>query len=699
MFGAREIDVIQAVLGKKIFNSQEIIKYLGITTRQLSYSLKKINQEISESNLKVILRDAQGNWKIDARTEEFLLSKVNYNSSIVSGTKTVLNAEYDEIADPKYRVVFECLFILGFNQKIGVKELQNYFKVSRNTILADLKQVNEVISKAKLELKYTASQGYFISGADEAIKAYIIEIVCQLLQKEVQLNFLTPLIKQSSDKAIRMISECESRLKLKYSDNSFLILYYALTIGMMYFEKYNFNLSETAANKLDHLFEYETVEKLVDDFNIPYRNFADIEWYCLLFLSSNTIQNTVSFHDRELLQAIEEMIQIFEQKSSIPIKQKSFLAKRLFAHLRPMVYRVRFNVPIDILEMKSIDTEKPEFQAILGVLKDSIYPIEKIIGKKIPPSEIMLISFYFGGELVKQSNEFSDTKKKAIVVCSNGLIVARMMLKTLKNLFPELNFLTVGSAREFKMFSSYYDVVFSSIPLKTDALEYVIPPILSESEKVKLRIKVLRDLMLDDINQQSIDIINIVKKYADNLENPLVYEEISAYLAKSKSVGVTNRLANEQNIQLTLSDFLQEKYITRGDKRLTEWREAVTLACQPLLDDSVITSAYLDKLVEQLSTPDSYYFLNGVIAIPHSVKEDGVLKDGCGLLILENPIVFPSGYKVRFIMPFALLSSDKHLYALNQLLTLSIDTERQQEILLAQSSHEVHEYIKQLKAD
>ena len=112
--------------------------------------------------------------------------------------------------------------------------------------MADLKPANTLISFYELQVKYRTNQGYIIIDEDSKIKRFIIEIIRELLQTNIQLSFLAPLLKQSVIKAIQLIFSCEEKLKLKYSDNSFLVLYCTLEIGMMHFQ----NIHSTRQNDL-----------------------------------------------------------------------------------------------------------------------------------------------------------------------------------------------------------------------------------------------------------------------------------------------------------------------------------------------------------------------------------------------------------------------------------------------------------------
>lgn len=688
MFNIREEQIIQELLTNKVINSKDLSNCLNISLRQLTYSLSKINQELLSQNLLPILRNKKGEWKIEKESLDWLSSKTDSLLNI-----NQVNRSNEEIVDSEHRLIFIIILILIYPNKIWVKNIENYIHVSRNTILSDLKRVNVLLKNVDLSLRYVPLKGYIIIGKEEDIKRLIVRMVNELMKTESKVILLDELITSIRNQVIHLITLIEKELGLKYSDTSFTTLFYTLSLSALYFER---NMTKQLKEKsmLNDTDEYKILLKNLSKVDIIYRNESDIEWYCLLFLSSNTIQSKVSPEDPEIYMSIQKMITIFEQKTSMRIEKANYLSKRLFAHLRPAIYRMKYNIPID--DVNVIDMENIEYKAIFDVLKDSVGPIEKIVGKKLPLDEIKLISFYFGGELLNQKNQMIETKKRAIVVCSSGLIVAKLMMKSLTKIFPELNFVTSASVRDFYDYKDDYEVIFSTIPLQSSILEYVVEPLLNEEEKVRLRIKVLRDLMIEDISSETDEIMEIMKKNAIITNEHTLYDEINFYLANLKTSEIPNKNILIEDEYFPIDYYLKEEYITISNEYFSNWQQALNKACEPLLENGVISENYLNKLTEHLSDPNSYLFLNEKIAIPHSAPEHGVNKEACALLISRQPIVFPGNHKVNFVIPFALLDSNRHLYALNQVIFLSKNDILQKRLLECTSKTAVLNEIKRI---
>lgn len=293
------------------------------------------------------------------------------------------------------------------------------------------------------------------------------------------------------------------------------------------------------------------------------------------------------------------------------------------------------------------------------------------MGCPIPDSEVELISYYFGSEIIKitQKNE-SIPHYKVGVVCSNGLIVAKIMFESLKQLFPELYFVTTCSKREFV--TSYYrfDIVFTSIPLETDLPCYLISTILGEEEKKQLRQTVLEDLGIDSINNKTKEILEMINKYAD-IKN---VNGLSMELDQ-----MVNEKSSQEKVNL-LEYYLTSERICKQTNFLS-WEDALYEVGKKLISEGLATKAYTDTLMKQMAQVETHYFINQSIAIPHASPEEGVISEGCVILISEKPIYFPSGHKVHFIVAFALLENKYHLGALNQIIELSKNIPLQNKLL------------------
>ncbi|EGF47454.1 transcription antiterminator, partial [Lacticaseibacillus rhamnosus MTCC 5462] len=85
--------------------------------------------------------------------------------------------------------------------------------------------------------------------------------------------------------------------------------------------------------------------------------------------------------------------------------------------------------------------------------------------------------------------------------------------------------------REFEHFSGDYDLVFTTVPLKTSARQYIIHPLLSEDEQMQLRYRVLNDIGVKNIQTGIAALTAIVRKHAKITDSEGLDQALRRFLA------------------------------------------------------------------------------------------------------------------------------------------------------------------------
>ena len=91
-----------------------------------------------------------------------------------------------------------------------------------------------------------------------------------------------------------------------------------------------------------------------------------------------------------------------------------------------------------------------------------------------------------------------------------------------------------------------------------------------------------------------------------------------------------------------------------------DWKEAVQLSVQPLIDSGAVKPEYYDAIIESTEQYGPYYILMPGMAMPHARPEAGVLRDSFSLITLKEPVQFSDGKEVRILVTLAATSSKIH---------------------------------------
>lgn len=120
-----------------------------------------------------------------------------------------------------------------------------------------------------------------------------------------------------------------------------------------------------------------------------------------------------------------------------------------------------------------------------------------------------------------------------------------------------------------------------------------------------------------------------------------------------------------------LNDLLTPDVIRIHD-RCEAWRDAIALACAPLIENGAITPGYVDAIYRSHDAIGPYYVVGPGIAMPHARPEDGVNRLALSLAVFPQGVNFHSegNDPVRLLIVLAAKDSNSHIDAIAQLAAL-----------------------------
>ena len=94
---------------------------------------------------------------------------------------------------------------------------------------------------------------------------------------------------------------------------------------------------------------------------------------------------------------------------------------------------------------------------------------------------------------------------------------------------------------------------------------------------------------------------------------------------------------------MNLKQALQENNSIRLGLTAKDWKEAVKLSVEPLIESGAVKPEYYDAIIESTEQYGPYYILMPGMAMPHARPEAGVQRDAFSLITLTEPIQFSDG--------------------------------------------------------
>jgi len=122
-----------------------------------------------------------------------------------------------------------------------------------------------------------------------------------------------------------------------------------------------------------------------------------------------------------------------------------------------------------------------------------------------------------------------------------------------------------------------------------------------------------------------------------------------------------------------------------------DWRDAIAISCQPLIDNGSIEPRYVDAIYRSHEAIGPYYVVGPGIAMPHARPEEGANKLSLALTVITSGVNFDADENdpVKLLIVLAATDSTSHIEIISQLAQLFDNEQDTQALLQATSVAEI----------
>lgn len=111
---------------------------------------------------------------------------------------------------------------------------------------------------------------------------------------------------------------------------------------------------------------------------------------------------------------------------------------------------------------------------------------------------------------------------------------------------------------------------------------------------------------------------------------------------------------------LMMKDMLKRENVQIVDS-CRDWKDAVHVAVQPLVDGGYVKPEYIDAIIETAEKLGPYFVLVPDLALLHARPEQGVIKKQLAVTVLRKGVEFKRGERCRVLVTLAAEDSDSHI--------------------------------------
>ncbi|MFD1446788.1 BglG family transcription antiterminator [Oceanobacillus profundus] len=671
----RSMAILNKIIQQDSYISvQKLATIFNVSRRTIYNDLDKINDWLKLHHFADIKQvRGQGFYIDEISKKEITKKKEHFVSDVMY---------YD--FSPIERKAWIYIHIAGQEQPYYLEHIRDLFKVSRNTVLDDISKLKEELKKYKLSITSERNTGYSIVGNENDTRkllTYYLDLVIPQNGCHELLSGMNSLPEEQVFKPFlifkfhwlkelhHLLNEYEKQFKIEITDdvlNNLVIWFHFFLRRIMQGKIVNVDPIEKEVIKSTSEFDgakalcinlSKQLDIIVPDNEVYY--FAKY----LLSAKVNYDQSlqVETQEIKSLLHVVEKMVDDFQMYAAVEFHEQQSMIQNLLLHLKPAYYRNKYGIQIENTLRDSVKQNYPE---IFNLTKKVIHHFEELIGQPIHENEIAYCAMHFGGWLRKEGVMLGQTSKRLLIVCTNGLGTSRLLESQLEGLFSDTDIVGVTSLREYERMNLNIDYIVSTISLPDRGVPvFVVNPVLNNADKEQL-LKKVNSLFEYSHKQQvySVDsVIDMVQRYATIHDNDTLRQELRRYFhTPIKGEGEVRKPS--------LYELLPPERIVLN-KSISNWKEAVISAADPLLNQGYIQESYITKMIQNITEKGPYIVISEHFALPHANPEDGVMKTGMSMLHLTEPVDL-FGKPASVIIILASRDNEQHLKALSQLTKL-----------------------------
>ena len=122
---------------------------------------------------------------------------------------------------------------------------------------------------------------------------------------------------------------------------------------------------------------------------------------------------------------------------------------------------------------------------------------------------------------------------------------------------------------------------------------------------------------------------------------------------------------------MNLKESLIRNNAIQLNAKATDWKSAIKVGTDALVKAGVVEARYYDEIIKAIGKEGPYICIHDAFALPHCRPEDGVIKTGFALTVLDTPIIFEGvDEPVDVLITLAGKDSNEHIEGTMQIANL-----------------------------
>ncbi|MBC1501771.1 BglG family transcription antiterminator [Listeria weihenstephanensis] len=565
---------------------------------------------------------------------------------------------------------------------LSLQALADYVYVSKNTMLTDFKSIKEQLHHHQMQLEYSRKTGYAISGSEFLIRNLLGKLIRDVIKTPYGKFILDEkkLITVSEVFLLKKrLEKVEQVLQIAFTDEQLEELPYILFGIIRRAEIMNVTWSfKIEKYDIKNTREYPIIKEMF--WGYDFLNETDLLYLSLQVLASNLVESALHFSDsEEIAFAVDDFTKRLENYFATEIVRKIEFKEKLMLHIRPAIYRNLLGFQIN-----NVLTEQfiAEHTTTFRMVEKASAPFVALVGHKWSKEETVYLSMIVLGWMY-QTEETEQKVFKAAVLCQSGTSISKLLLENLKVMFPTIEFRGAFAVRQLAQVEQDVDFLFTTVPIQTDVIVFVVPSILDRTSRQLLRRQVEKTIDMDS-RKKTKELVAMLRDSIPSENIPHVTAQLERFFEQKELL--------EEPVEPMEDLRMGERNICIWEEQ-TDWNRLVAKAFIPLLHRGSVTQEYV-AICETIFYANYQQMVIGPgIYLPHAKPQAGVQKADIQLHIMKQTLVNPEKERIQMVVALAPSEQNRHIPLLLKLNDIFLHEEKLQLILTSENRAEIAEMI------
>lgn len=389
MIDRRLIDLIKHLVTEQTTNLSRLESSLNLTRRQVTYILDKLNDLFVENQLPTL------NYK-ESTIE---ITKGHHNFLVQTLGNSKILADYLMNSDERLRFLFLLLVALD-EDYLSLADFLAILKVSKTTVLVDLKKLEKILGKRGIRIVYSREKGYELEGNELAVRNLLFDWLTKDISEgmsQIYDIYLSQFKRVQIQDYLQLIQTLRQSFSIELVESRTIELAYFIVLILNRLKRNLFHEEAFISVNLLGFAEYKFIETLLTKLEVD--DTREVEYLTALILGQSVGNRDAISPDRALiLNLTKELITNFERLSGIQFLDWSGIIKQIYSHLRPTYYRLLFYFPVNNL---IAERTKAEYPSIFYLVKKAMMLSDGLKEFQISEEEVAFLTMHFAALLTQ----------------------------------------------------------------------------------------------------------------------------------------------------------------------------------------------------------------------------------------------------------------------------------------------------------